>query len=102
MWVLGAFNIVSVILGAAAAPFVVGQLAELTNLRTALWLVTPPVYVGAYVLFKARDHLDADAAKIFEAVLAAIQAEQAEAADAEAEVNEAGKTGAGDNEAREN
>ncbi|MBK5288965.1 MAG: MFS transporter [Acidimicrobiia bacterium] len=75
----GAFNIVSVILGAAAAPFVVGQLAELTNLRTALWLVTPPVYVGAYVLFKARDHLDADAAKIFEAVLAAIQAEQAEA-----------------------
>lgn len=77
----GAFNIVSVILGAAAAPFVVGQLAELTNLRTALWIVTPPVYVGAYVLFKARDHLDADAAKIFEAVLAAMQAEAAEAAE---------------------
>jgi MFS family permease len=76
----GAFNIVSVIFGAAAAPFVVGQLSQLTNLRTALLIVTPPVYLGAYALFRARDHLDADAAKIFEAVMVAIQAEQAEAA----------------------
>jgi len=76
----GAFNIVSVIFGAAAAPFVVGQLSQLTNLRTALLIVTPPVYLGAYALFRARDHLDADAAKIFEAVMVAIQAEQVEAA----------------------
>ena len=69
----------SVIFGAAAAPFVVGQLSQLTNLRAALLIVTPPVYLGAYALFQARDHLDADAAKIFEAVMAAIQAEQAEA-----------------------
>ena len=75
----GAFNIVSVIFGAAAAPFVVGQLSQLTNLRAALLIVTPPVYLGAYALFRARDHLDADAAKIFEAVMLAIQAEQAEA-----------------------
>jgi MFS family permease len=75
----GAFNIVSVIFGAAAAPFVVGQLSQLTDLRTALLIVTPPVYLGAYALFRARDHLDADAAKIFEAVMLAIQAEQAEA-----------------------
>ena len=46
--------------------------------------MTPPVYLGAYALFRARDHLDADAAKIFEAVMAAIQAEQAEAAADEA------------------
>ena len=85
----GAFNIVSVILGAAAAPFVVGQLAELTNLRTALWIVTPPVYLGAFVLFKARNHLDEDAAKIFEAVMAAVQAEQA-AAELEAELDASG------------
>jgi hypothetical protein len=71
---------VSVIFGAAAAPFVVGQLSQLTNLRTALLLATPPVYLGAYALFRARDHLDADAAKIFEAVMLAIQAEQAEEA----------------------
>jgi MFS family permease len=76
----GAFNIVSVIFGAAAAPFVVGVLSDLTNLRTALWIVTPPVYLGAYVLFKARDHLDEDAAKIFEAIMQALQAEQAEQA----------------------
>ena len=77
----GAFNIVSVILGAAAAPFVVGQLADVLNLRYALILVTPPVYLGAWVLFRARDHLEADAAKIFEAVIAAVQAEQAEQAE---------------------
>ncbi len=77
----GAFNIVSVILGAAAAPFVVGQISQLTNLRTALLIVTPPVYLGAYALFRARDHLDADAAKIFEAIMIAIQQEQDEEAD---------------------
>jgi MFS family permease len=77
----GAFNIVSVVLGAAAAPFVVGQISQLTNLRAALLIVTPPVYLGAYALFRARDHLDADAAKIFEAVMVAIQAEQAENAE---------------------
>ncbi len=74
----GAFNIVSVIFGAAAAPFVVGQLSQLTNLRTALLIATPPVYLGAYALFRARDHLDADAAKIFEAIMSAIQQDQAE------------------------
>jgi MFS family permease len=79
----GAFNIVSVIFGAAAAPFVVGQLSQLTDLRTALLLVTPPVYLGAWALFRARDHLDADAAKIFEAVMAAVMAEQAAAAEQE-------------------
>ena len=80
----GAFNIVSVILGAAAAPFVVGVLSDLTNLRAALWIVTPPVYLGAFVLYRARNHLDADAAKIFEAIMSAIQQEQAEeAADAD-------------------
>ncbi|MGZ4677293.1 MAG: MFS transporter [Acidimicrobiia bacterium] len=80
----GAFNIVSVILGAAAAPFVVGQISQLTDLRAALLIVTPPVYLGAWALFRARDHLDADAAKIFEAVMAAVMSEQAEQEAAEA------------------
>ena len=93
----GAFNIVSVIFGAAAAPFIVGLLSQLTNLRTALLIVTPPVYLGAYALFRARDHLDADAAKIFEAVMVAIQAEQAEAeADAAAAAADAESAGGGD------
>ena len=81
----GAFNIVSVILGAAAAPFVVGVLADLTNLRTALLMVTPPVYVGAFVLYRARNHLDEDAAKIFAAIMSALEAEQAHQEDATSE-----------------
>jgi MFS family permease len=83
----GAFNLVSIILGGAAAPLLVGFLADVWNLRIAFLLVTPPVYVGAYVLFRARDHLDADAAKIFEAVMRAIEQEQAEA---EAEADRSG------------
>lgn len=74
----GAFNLVSIVLGGAAAPLLVGALADVWNLRVAFLLVTPPVYLGAWILFRARDHLDADAAKIFEAVMAAVLAEQAE------------------------
>lgn len=74
----GAFNLVSIILGGAAAPLLVGALADVWNLRIAFLVVTPPVYLGAWVLYRARDHLEADAAKIFEAVIAAVQAEQTE------------------------
>ena len=72
----GAFNLVSIVLGGAAAPLLVGGLADIWNLRIAFLLVTPPVYLGAFVLYRARDHLDEDAARIFAAVVAAIQAEQ--------------------------
>lgn len=72
----GAFNLVSIVFGAAAAPIIVGALADVFNLRIAFLLVSPPVFLGAYVLYRARDHLDADAAKIFEAVVRAMQQEQ--------------------------
>lgn len=72
----GAFNLVSVVFGAAAAPVVVGSLAELWNLRVALLVVSVPVFFGAYVLYRARYHLDDDAAKIIEAVMRAMQAEE--------------------------
>ena len=75
----GAFNLVSIILGGAAAPLVVGTLADVWNLRVAFLVVTPPVYLGAYILSRARDHIDEDAGRIFEAVLRAIQEEQARA-----------------------
>jgi hypothetical protein len=70
---------VSVVFGAAAAPLVVSVLSQTfnDNLRTAFLIVTPPVYLGAYILLRARDHLEADAAKIFEAVLRAMQEQQA-------------------------
>ena len=38
--------------------------------------MSPAVFLGAYVLYRARDHLDADAAKIFEAVVRAMQQDQ--------------------------
>lgn len=74
----GAFNIVTVLLGAAMAPLLVSALSDIfdENLRTAFLIVTPPVYVGSWVLLKARDHLDRDAAKIFEAIVKAMQEQQ--------------------------
>ncbi len=74
----GAFNLFSVVFGQAAASAVVFGLAGAfdSNFRTALIIVTPPVFVGAAILLRARNHLDADAAKIFEAILKAMQEEQ--------------------------
>ena len=46
------------------------------NLRTAFLICSPPVFIGGLVLLRARNHLDADAAKIFEAVLKAMQEQQ--------------------------
>jgi len=72
----GAFNLVSILFGAAAAPIIVGALADVWNLRVAFLIVSPPVYIGAWILFMARNHLDADALKIFEAVVRAMQHDQ--------------------------
>lgn len=74
----GSFNLFSVVFGQAAASAIVFGLAGAFehNFRTALIIVTPPVFVGAAILLRARNHLDADAAKIFEAILKAMQEEQ--------------------------
>ncbi|MEY2419021.1 MAG: hypothetical protein QOG90_1701 [Actinomycetota bacterium] len=74
----GAFNLVSVLFGQAAASVIVFSLAGAfdNNIRTAFFICSPPVFIGALVLLRARDHLDADAAKIFEAIVKAMQAEQ--------------------------
>lgn len=88
----GAFNLFSVIFGQAAASAIVFGLAGAFdhNFRTALIIVSPPVFIGALVLLKARDHLDEDAAKIFEAIVKAMQEQQerdaADAADAAGEI----------------
>ena len=75
----GAFNLVSVVLGQAAASVIVFGLASAFdhNLRTALIMISPPVFIGGLIFLKARDHLDEDAAKIFQAILTAMQEQQA-------------------------
>jgi MFS family permease len=74
----GAFNLVSVLFGQAAASVIVFTLAGAfdNNIRTAFFICSPPMFIGALVLLRARDHLDADAAKIFEAILKAMQEDQ--------------------------
>ena len=83
----GAFNVVSVVLGAASAPLIVSGLSQVfdNNLRTAFLIVTPPVYLGAFILLRARDHLEKDTAKIFEAIMTAMQEQQEREAAKEAE-----------------
>jgi len=69
----GFFNLASVVFG-GMAPLVVFGLSQATgHLRTAFLIVSPPMYVGALVLLRAREHMDADAARIFEAILTAMQ-----------------------------
>jgi MFS family permease len=74
----GAFNLVSVVFGMAAAPFVVGALSSMfdENLRIAFLLVSPFSFIGAAVLFHARKFLDEDMQKIMMAVLTALQEER--------------------------
>src|SRR3546814_753882 len=74
----GAFNLVAVVFGMAAAPFIVGTLSSIfdENLRTAFLIVTPFSFIGAAVLFRARKFLDEDMNKIMMAVLQALQDEK--------------------------
>jgi MFS family permease len=74
----GAFNFCAQIFGVASAPLVLFGLSGAfdDNMRTAFLLVSPPVFIGALILLRARDHLDEDAAKIFQAILTAMQEQQ--------------------------
>jgi MFS family permease len=74
----GAFNLVAVVAGQAAAPLVVSAISAAfdENLRTAFLLVTPFSFIGAIILFRARRFLDEDMQKIMMAVLTAMQEEQ--------------------------
>ena len=81
----GAFNLVSILFGAAAAPLIVGAIADVWNLRVAFLIVSPPVYIGAWMLYRAREHLDDDAMKIFQAVVRAMQLDEERSAARSAE-----------------
>ena len=86
----GAFNLVSVIFGAAAAPVIVGAISSAydENLRVAFLAVTPLSFIGAGILYRARRFLDDDMQKIMMAVLTALQEEQVRAQERAAELGE--------------
>ncbi|MGH9210942.1 MAG: MFS transporter [Acidimicrobiales bacterium] len=74
----GAFNLVAVVCGQAAAPFVVSAISTAydENLRVAFLVVQPLSFVGAALLFRARRFLDDDMQKIMLAVVNAVQEEK--------------------------
>ena len=74
----GAFNLVAVVGGQAAAPLIVGAISGAfdDNLRVAFLAVTPLSFLGAGILFRARKFLDEDMNKIMMAVLQALQDER--------------------------
>ncbi len=74
----GAFNLVAVVCGQAAAPFVVSVISDAfdENLRVAFLAVSPFMFLGAAILFRARKFLDEDMNKIMLAVLQALQDER--------------------------
>lgn len=85
-----AFTLISAVLGSLAPPLI-GWLSDVfdNNLRIAFYVVTPPVLLGAAILYRARHHMDDDAGKIIGAVMTAMQQQQQEEAEREAEVAEA-------------
>jgi MFS family permease len=93
----GAFNLVAVVAGQAAAPFVVSAISSMydENLRVAFLAVSPLSFLGAAVLFRARKYLDDDMQQIMLAVLTALQDERDRAvaeAEADSESEEATAT----------
>ena len=60
--------------------------------RATALLVSPPVFIGGLVFLRARNHLEEDAAKIFAAILAAMEAEK-ETAEAETAADTATEEG---------
>ena len=90
----GAFNLASVVFGAAAAPLVTSAIAAQfgDNYRTAFLIILPIAFLGAGCLMLARRHIERDAAKVFEAVVLAMAAQQA------ADAAWSGRAGAGQDE----
>ncbi len=92
----GAFNLASVVFGAAAAPIVTSAIAAQfgDDYRTAFLLILPIAFLGAWCLMLARTHIEEDASKVFEAVVLAMAAQQAK--DASYEAADAQQDGDGD------
>ncbi|MBV8982478.1 MAG: MFS transporter [Acidimicrobiia bacterium] len=77
----GFFNLASIVFGGMAPLLVFGISQASGDLRTSFLVCSPPIFAGALVLLRARDHLDEDAARIFQAILTAMQQQAREGAD---------------------
>jgi MFS-type transporter involved in bile tolerance (Atg22 family) len=73
----GFFNLASIVFGGMAPLLVFGISQATGDLRTSFLVCSPPIFAGAWVLLRAREHLDEDAARIFQAILTAMQEQQA-------------------------
>jgi len=73
----GFFNLASIVFGGMAPLLIFGISQATGDLRIALLVCSPPIFAGALVLLRARDHLDEDAARIFQAIVTAMQEQQA-------------------------
>jgi MFS family permease len=72
-----AFGLISGVTGSAAAPPIIGLLSDWTDLRVALLICMPIIFIGALILLRARNHLDEDVGKVMMAVQRAYQEQQA-------------------------
>jgi MFS family permease len=98
-----AFNLASVVFGSAAAPLVTAAVAGAfgEDYRTAFLIVMPIAFLGAGCLLLARSHIEKDSAKVFEAVVMAMAANQAEEAALAAQEAPAAPSAQGDEVAGE-
>jgi MFS family permease len=83
----GFFNLASIVFGGMAPLLVFGISQATGDLRIAFLVCSPPIFAGALVLLRAREHLDADAARIFQAILTAMQEQPARDAGADGTLN---------------
>ncbi|MEA2235193.1 MAG: hypothetical protein QOD83_5009, partial [Solirubrobacteraceae bacterium] len=65
-----AFALTSAIFGTALAPPLVGAISDATNsLVTAFYIVTPPIFIGTFILLRARATIEEDAAAIIQRMI---------------------------------
>jgi MFS family permease len=67
---VSAFSLVSAIFGQALAPPVVGLLSDVTSLRAAFFIISPPLILGALIVRRAKSTISEDAGAILQSIAA--------------------------------
>lgn len=69
-----AFALTSAVFGTALAPPLVGALSDATSLLGAFYIVTPPIFIGTFILLRARNTIEDDAAAMVQAMFRTAEA----------------------------